>query len=228
MENIARLRARVVIGIRYAKELLDRTNGDVDQAVGIYEQEMIAAAMEKAGVDEQTARRHLERNRYDLAPALSAIEEELYPLGVRIMKRYADKKEALQRLAEAIHAVRTPWLDVEEAVTRHPVVFCLLVIEDWFAYDNYEGFDSAVFHNTDIVTAQIEAQLGLKEVADTIREAQRIYVSQRDAQWAILQKEGSVTPTPEFVAIEEQFLSQLPLLIDTLYAYVNQHLEVFV
>lgn len=228
MEKIARLRERVVIGIRYAKVLLEKTDGDVDRAVALYEQEMIAAAMEKAGVDADTARRHLEMNRYDLAPALSGIEAELFPLGVRIMKRYADKKEALQRLAEAVEAIRTPWLDVEDAAGKHPVVFCLLVIEDWFAYDNYEGFDSSVFHHTDIVTAQIEEQLQLKEVADTIREAQRIYISQRDAQWAILQKEGSVAPTPEFVAIEERFLSQLPLLIDRLYAYVNKYLEVFV
>jgi hypothetical protein len=227
MEKIALLRKQVVIGIRHAKVLLDKTNGDVAQAMAMYEQEMISAAMEKAGVDEVTARKHLELNRYDLAPALSAIEEELYPLGVRIMKRYSDKKEALQRLSEAVDAIRTPWLDVEDAATKHPVMFCLLVIEDWFAYDNWEGFDSAVFHNTDIVTAQIAEQLQLTEVAETIREAHRIYVSQRDAQWAILQKEGAVTPTPEFVAIEKKFLAQLPLLIDALYAYVNEHLDVF-
>lgn len=228
MEKIAWLRQQVVIGIRYAKVLLDRTNGDAEQALALYEQEMIAAAMEKAGVDEATARKHLELNRYDLAPALSSIEEELYPLGVRIMKRYADKKEALQRLAEGMNTVRGHWLDVAEARSKHPAVFCLLVIEDWFAYDDYEGFDSSVFHNLDIVTALIAEELQLTEVADTLREAQAIYISQRDAQWEILQKKGSVAPTPEFVAIEQRFLSQLPLLIDALYAYVNKHLAEFI
>jgi hypothetical protein len=226
-EQINYLRERLVIGIRYAQVLLEKTNGDAEKAILLYQHEMIGATMAKAGVYEEMAAKHLAKHKYDISMALKSIDEERYSLGERMMRRYADKEEALSRLADAVQVKRNYWLDVEDAATKPNAVFCLLVIKDWFDYEGWEGFDSALFHNTELVTDLISTNFQLPAIADTIRDAKFIYASQQPAQMEKLWKEGAVGPTPEFKAIEKQFLAQRPMLIDRLYEYVNDHLYQF-
>jgi hypothetical protein len=87
-DQLVLLRQRIPIGLRHGQVLLENTNGNIDEAEHLFKKETIATLIEKTGVSHDTAKLHLEKNKYDIASALKAIDEEQHSLSERILRRY--------------------------------------------------------------------------------------------------------------------------------------------
>jgi hypothetical protein len=222
------LRQRIPVGLRHGLTLLEKVNGDVEQAEKLFQQEMISLVISKTGVKEDIATRHLIKNNYDINLALKSIDEESYSLTERILRRYRNKEEALTTLVSAVERehklVRKFWLDIEDMQKLPQEVFCLLMIMEWLLYADYEGLDNAINFYCNEAIEQIERTLQLPEIAKIIRDAKEIHESQLEAQQI---KERGLNRTPEFRRQADLFNEQTPLLIDTLYEFVKKHINQF-
>jgi hypothetical protein len=226
------LRQRLPVGLRHGLILLEKANGDVEQAVELFQQEMRVLVINKTGVTEDIATKHLIKTSFDIDLALKSIDEERYSLTERILRRYTHNKEqALEKLADTIEKehelIRDFWLDFEDLQRLPQEVFCLLTIVEWLNYEGWEGFDSAIYFHTDVVTDQIERQLLLPAIAKAIKTAKEIHESQFEQQKMKLEREGAVGATPEFREQEDLFNEQKPLLIAALYEFVKRHMDKF-
>lgn len=226
------LRQRVPIGLRHGLIILEKVNGDVEVAEKLFQQEMISLVINKTGVTEDNATKHMIKTNFDISLALKSIDEERYSLTERILRRYkGNKEEALEQLAAAVEKdnklIRSFWLDFADLQKLPREACCLLTIIEWLNYHGWEGFDDAIYFHLDVVTDQIEKQLLLPDIAEVMRTAKEIHERQFKQQQIKLEKEGARSPTPEFCEQENLFDEQKPLLIDTLYEFVKKRIDKF-
>nr|WP_314606186.1 hypothetical protein [uncultured Janthinobacterium sp.] len=140
----------------------------------------------KAGVDVACAARHLALHDDDVAAALRGIDAERYTLTQRLLNKYRrDPEDALQQVALAVlqqKGIRDDSvLRAERIAALAPSVSKVVMLAEWLAYVDWEGFDSALYANIDAVAAFIGGALDLPEVAanllqtrdETVFEAQR-------------------------------------------------------
>ncbi|SDL89908.1 hypothetical protein SAMN05216517_102370 [Janthinobacterium sp. OK676] len=142
----------------------------------------------KAGVDVACAARHLALHDDDVAAALRGIEAERYTLTQRLLNKYRrDPEDALQHVAlavlqqEGIGIGSDSVLRAERIAALAPPVAGMVMLAEWLAYVDWEGYDSALYVNIDAVAALIAGALDLPEVAanllqtrdETVFEAQR-------------------------------------------------------
>ena len=140
----------------------------------------------KAGVDVACAARHLALHDDDVAAALRGIDAERYTLTQRLLNKYRrDPEDALQHVAlaalqqEGIGSARV--LRAERIASLAPPVAGMVMLAEWLAYVDWEGYDSALYANIDAVAEFIAGALDLPEVAanllqtrdETVFEAQR-------------------------------------------------------
>ena len=230
-DKLPLLRQQIPIGLRHGLLLLEKTEGNVAQAVVLFQEEMIRLISNKTGVDIALARKHLAQNGFEISATLKSIEEERYSLTERIIRRYKDKEEAIGKIAwsvETTHGLkRNFWLDFACLENLEPELFCLMVIHEWLSYDGWEGLDSALYFHLDTITEQMEKRLGLPQLAQTLRKALEIYQQQAEQQKAFLEREGYCSPTPEFSQQNDIYNLQRPMLIDKLYDLVKEYIEKF-
>jgi hypothetical protein len=226
------LRERIPIGVRHGLSILEKTNGDLVMAEILFREDLIAIIVEKTGVDKEMALRHLVKSNFDIEGTLASIDEERFTLSERILRRYkADKEEALAKIADAIEKKerlkRTFWLEFEDLKHLSSEAFCLLTVKEWINYESWEGLDSAVYFNLEVVADQIEKQLLMPEVAQNLRTAKQICQQQFEQQKQNLESDGFVEPTQEFTQCYDLFMEHIPLIIDKLYEYVRARINLF-
>lgn len=226
------LRQRIPIGIKEALSLLESTNGDVTQVEILFKAKVLAIILQKTGVTKETATHHLLKNKFNIDQTLKSINEERYTLTERILIKDKYRKEsALTKIADAIekeqNLTRDFWLDFVQFEKLEPEISCLLSIMEWLNYESWEGFDSAIYFNLDIVMNQIENKLYLPQIAEILRRSLMIDQIHAEQQKNILSKEGVIVPIHDFIKQNGLFNQKRSLLIDTLYEFVKKHIDKF-
>ncbi|CAM3156736.1 hypothetical protein [Janthinobacterium lividum] len=142
----------------------------------------------KAGVDVACAARHLALHDGDVAAALRGIDVERYTLTQRLLNKYRrDPEDALQHVALAVlqqEGIRSDSvLRLERIAALAPPVAGMVMLAEWLAYVDWEGFDSALYVNIDAVAAIIAGALGLPEVAANLLQTrdEAVFETQRPA-----------------------------------------------
>ncbi|HEY9262749.1 hypothetical protein [Chitinophaga sp.] len=177
-EELDLLREQIPIGIRHGLNLLDKTSGDINLARSLFENELTEIIISKTSASKEVAHKHLLAANYDVAKTLVSIDEERFTLPERILRKSkGNKEEALSLLArnleDAKNLKRDYWLALDQLPDLSAVQYCLLVVKEWLDYEDYEGFDTAIYFYLDIVTAQIEVQLLFPEVASYLKTAKK-------------------------------------------------------
>ena len=229
--QLAELRQRVPVGMRHGLALLAQTAGNVAQAAARFEAEMVALLIGKTKVAEDVAAQQLRQANFDVARALRTIEETRYSLAERILRRYHNPREAISRLAFAVaesrQLPRNFWLDFGALRQLPPVLSCVLMLDEWLNYADYEGLDCAIYFHLDDVLALLRDQLPLPQLSAALQQlwqAELAEVPQRQRQLKI---HGYYRPSPALTAATQAVAALEPLLVGALHAFVVQHIQQF-
>ncbi len=220
------------IGIRKGLLLLEKTSGDIDKAKLLFEQEMVNVLIDKIKITEQQAHELLMKVNFDINLALKKHEEEHYTLTERILRLQKNRKErALEIIAGEVEErnklKRNFWLDFNELRKQTSEEACLLMIMEWLNYEGWESFASAVYFHLDDVIFQIEQYLFLSNLVNVLKTAREINEAQYESQKRILESEGAVSSTKEFLEQWQLFDEQRETLINTLYEFVVKNSSKF-
>lgn len=237
-EELDLLRQQIPIGIRHGLNLLDKTNGDVNLARGLFENELAEIIVGKSSVSREVAKKHLVAANYDIAKTLVSIDEERFTLPERILRKSKDNKEkALSLLARNLEDTkklkRDYWLALDQLQDLSAVQYCLLVVMEWLDYEDYEGFDHAIYFYPDIATTQIETLLLLPEIAGYLREGKvrrdqiiEQYKSQKPGKKPF-HVSNVINVDAEFVGNENGFRESRGIIVDRLYELVVNNVGQF-
>lgn len=234
-QEVSLLRQQIPIGLRHALQLLDNTNGNIDQAIHQFKAEMVVIVVEKAAVATETAAEHLAKCNYDIAKTLASIEEERYTLPERILRsKKNDKEGALTLLADNLEKEqqlpRNYWLLLDQLPTLTPVQYTLAVVKEWWEYLDYEGFDHAIYFYLDIVAPQLETSLRLPGIAHCLRAARVrsdeliAHYQKKPVKKVSIHVANVINADPWFLKQEAAFEAQRGLIIDRLYELVAANL----
>ena len=164
--------------------------------------EIVAA---KAGVDAACAARHLALHDDEVAAALRGIDAERYTLTQRLLNKYRrDPEDALQHVALAVQQQEQIGTDSVLRAGRiaalSPPVAGVVMLAEWLAYVDWEGYDSALYANVEAVAAFIDGALELPEVAANLLQTHdaAVFEAQRPAlaTAALLFIEGHIALFP--------------------------------
>lgn len=151
-------------------------------------QQLTGIVAAKAGVDAACAVRHLALHDDEVAAALRSIDAERYTLTQRLLNKHRrDAEDALQHVALAVlqqEGIRDDSvLRSERIAALAPPVAGVVLLAEWLAYVDWEGFDSALYVNIDAVAAFIADELLLPEAAANLRQARdaAVFEAQRPA-----------------------------------------------
>lgn len=177
-EELDLLRQQIPVGIRNGLNLLDKTNGDINLARALFEDEFTEIVVGKSSVSREIAQKYLVAANYDIAKTFVSIDDERFTLPERILRKAKGNKERAldllgQNLEDAKGITRKYWLTLDELQGLSTVQYCLLVVKEWLDYEDYEGFDYALYFYLDIAATQIETQLLLPEVAGYLRAGKK-------------------------------------------------------
>ncbi|MDZ5635832.1 hypothetical protein [Janthinobacterium sp. GMG1] len=148
--------------------------------------QLIDIVAAKTGVDVACAARHLALHDDEVAAALRGIDVERYTLTQRLLNKYRrDPEDALQHVALAVlqhEGIRSDSvLRTERIAALAPPVAGMVLLAEWLAYVDWEGFDSALYANIDAVAAFIAGGLDLPEVAANLLQTrdEAVFETQR-------------------------------------------------
>lgn len=114
-----------------------------------------------------------------------------------------DPDDALQQVAQAVlmqHGIRTDSvLRLERIAALAPPVVCIVMLAEWLAYVDWEGYDSALHRDLPQVAALIDNELQLPGIAAGLRQA----------------------------AAQSGFAAQRPALVGAALAYIARYLSQF-
>jgi hypothetical protein len=231
LKELNALRQRVAIGTRHGLALLHQTNGNVAAAEFRFRQEMTQLVARKAAVPEAAARHALEQAGYEVTQALQQLEQAHYSLTQRILRRYKEPADAVLRVAYAVgQAHQVPhnyWLNIDAAQVLPQPLACVLVVNEWLAYENWESLDAAVYFHLDAVLAHLDQPLALPQAIHTLRRVAALEQAQAEPRRCQLACTGSFMPGLEFQAASADFDDQRPRMVQALYGLIEQHISLF-
>lgn len=229
--KLENLRQQIPVGLRHGLTLLEKANGNVEEAADYFRQECLSLIVHKTGISELAASAQLLKNNFDIAATLKCIDEARFTLTELIIRRTKDKEEALEKIAAAVvekeQLIREYWLHPDALKSLQPEVFCLVMVMEWLGFSSWEDFETALYFHLDVVADLIRNQLLLPEISDILEEARTIAIDQAPQQKAFLEKEGFVSWTPEFAAQSNLFETQRPVLINALYHFAEDNISKF-
>ncbi|MGK5014069.1 hypothetical protein [Janthinobacterium sp. HLS12-2] len=168
-------------------------------------QQLIEIVAAKAGVDAACAARHLALHDDEVAAALRGIDAERYTLTQRLLNKYRrDPEDALQHVVLAVQQQEQIGTDSVLRAGRiaalSPPVAGVVMLAEWLAYVDWEGYDSALYANVEAVAAFIAGALELPEVAANLLQTHdaAVFEAQRPAlaTAALLFIEGHIALFP--------------------------------
>ncbi|WP_327437781.1 hypothetical protein [Pseudomonas donghuensis] len=234
IQALRQLRSLLPISLRHAQALLERCAGNPHRAAERYKTELLQVLVDKSGLPADQAQAHLHNAGYDLNRALSAIEQARFTLTQRILrKHHQDKARALDLIAQALETAeqlpRQYWLAFERLEQLAPAPRCFMVLHEWLAFEDWEGFDSALHFHLPQAIAQLR-HLQLDALADTLEQAeqrqQRLRAAHAERESPI-ELAVRVNQDPLFNACQDSFNQQRPRLEERLYEWVERYVEQF-
>lgn len=230
-EELRTLRQRTPIGLRHGLALLQQTKGEVAAAEALFQQELTRVVAHQAQVPEAAARHALELAGYEVPRALQQLEQARYSLTQRLLRRYRDPADAVRYVADAVeqthHVPRTYWLDMAAAQVLPPPLACVLVVNEWLAYEDWEGLNVAVYFHLEAVLAYLDHLLALPQVSHILRAAATLEQEQVASRRRQLARTGAFRPRPELQAVQAAFEALRPRIVQGLYEVIEQHIGLF-
>jgi len=233
-EQLHELRQQLPIGVRYALQLLARTEGDVPAAAQLFKQAMVDLAISKTSVPREVAAQHLQEANYDINASLKSIHASRFTLTERILLQYKNNSwEGLTRILLAIEEtaplLRAFWLNVEELQKLPKHQYCLALVCEWLHYEEWEDLHCALYYHLNLVAAQLSQELQQRELAVCLLAMLTRHAELRqlhhdkplDLVSGILRRDELLNE------YEEKFKALKPVLISRLHSYIQQHITSF-
>ena len=155
LSEIRKLRKNVPVGIQVARRLLERTGGDVDEAIKLFHIDQINILTAKADVTHQEAENVLLATNYDIAEALRRIDEQRYTLTELILRKNKDAGDALNNIELAIayewNLTCQFWFGFKAFQSLPPQLQAFMLVCEWRNYWGWEGLDSALYYEMENV-----------------------------------------------------------------------------
>ncbi|QJB31792.1 hypothetical protein HF324_10520 [Chitinophaga oryzae] len=172
-EQIKQLREQVPVGLRHAALLLEKAGGDVMVARQLFIQEAEAIVFGKTAAPRELVLSLLEQHHYDIPRTLNAIEAELYTVTERILRKIKNNPEAaIGKIALAVEAAtplhRNYWLPLDTMVLPNGSQHSFMVVYEWLSYEDYEGFDIALYFHRELVSTTLRERLSCPGAATAI------------------------------------------------------------
>ncbi|MGN7824279.1 hypothetical protein ACTJJB_29415 [Chitinophaga sp. 22536] len=176
--QIKQLREQVPVGLRHAGILLEKTGGDIITAKQLFIQEIQAVALSKTNAPAEIVLPLLERHQYDIPRTLAALEEVLYSITERALRKIKRNHEAAIDKVATIIEIATPlqrnfWLPLDTMKLPNVYQQTFMTIHEWLSYEAYEDFDYALYFYRELVSNTIRDTLACPEVAAAIRDGDR-------------------------------------------------------
>lgn len=234
-ELLKLFRTNYPVGVRHAALLLQKCDNDLEAAKQLFKTDCVSIVCKRSGVSEDVALHHLESVNFDIPKALHRIEETLYTLTERTLRKdHKFPKSALENIALAVittQNIRSDfWIDFEDIERLKPEVACFMAVMEWLNYSGYEGFNCALYFHEDKVCMYLN-QLGLRNTAVLIQNAKAV-----EDQLNLLPKtlRGNIKNTSKakklnaaFNLVYKQFRKDKPLIYSTLISHINKHIHLF-
>lgn len=183
LSEIRKLRKNVPAGIQSARRLLERTGGNVDEAIKLFHIEQVNILTVKAAVTHQEAENVLLATNYDIAEALLRIDEQRYTLTELILRKNKGVGDALSKIALAIEyeweLKRKFWFGFADIQLLPPVLQTFMLVYEWHEYVGWEEMNSGIFFESDHIHQQLQA-LGLLELSKKMVTARIRYNELKD------------------------------------------------
>lgn len=239
------LRRTFPVGLQQALTLLQQTDGDLAATEQLLKQAAVAAVVAQTGATPEQAQQHLHEQHYDVARAASRLEQELFPLTERLLRRYQQYPwEAVTQIAAAVQRQ----LDLPRILTGHgypmlqlnalpplpAAVRCLLTVTEWLHYVDAEVLREAVCYYPELVAAALRDELHLPAAAQILPRTQAI-VREADAaaEERSRRRPGRTGPVwlarhSRAYAAQQEALTELqPLIVHRLLHLIRASLDVF-
>lgn len=231
------LQQRIPIGDRQGLSLLEKAEGNTDKAEKYFTEERVSIIVNKTEVQAEIALHHLQENNFDIKQTIKIIETKYFTATELILKKDHDKEEALDKIFSAIVKKydwkRTFMNDPNEIKDIPHELYSFVTVMEWLYFENWEDFESALFHHLNMVTEQMRNKLNLPEIADALEKARSIAHYFYEKYEASKNHNNYVKATnelrnnKEFIAAEEKFNLLKPLLEERLYELVKNNIEKF-
>lgn len=231
------LQQRIPIGDRQGLSLLEKAEGNTDKAEKYFTEERISIIVNKTEVQAEIALHHLQENNFDIKQTIKIIETKYFTATELILKKDHDKEEALDKIFSAIvkkYDWKRNFLNDSNKIKDFPIeLYSFVTVMEWLYFENWEDFESALFHHFDIVTEQMRIKLNLPKLADYLEKARSIahyfyekYETSKDHN-NYVKATNELRKNKEFIAAEEKFILLKPLLEEHLYELVKNNIEKF-
>ncbi len=231
------LQQRIPIGDRKGFTLLEKTEGDTDEAEKYFTEERISIIVNKAGIPSEIALHHLQENNFDIKQTIKIIENKYFTATELILKKDNDKEEVLDKIFSAIvkkYDWKRSFLNDHDEIKDIPhELYSFATVMEWLYFENWENFESALFNHLDMVTKQMRTKLNLPQLADYLEKARSIthyfyekYETSKDHN-NYVKATNELRKNKEFITTEEKFNHLKPLLEERLYEFVKNNIEKF-
>lgn len=239
------LRRTFPVGLQQALTLLHQTDGDLAATEQLLKQVAMADVVAQTGATPEQAQQHLHEQHYDVARAVARLEQELFPLTERLLRRYRHYPwEAVTHIAYAVRQplalphIQTghgyPMLQLDALPPLPPAVRCLLIVTEWLHYVDAEVLREAVFYYPELVGAALRDELHLPAAAQILPQTQRI-VREADAAAEERAKRQPRRRGPVWLARHQRaykaqqaaLAEQQPLIVHRLLQLIQAHVDVF-
>lgn len=233
IEPIKSLRSLVPVGMRHAQTLLEKTSGNIDAAADMFKHELIHLLMSSSDLSAERAREYLQHAGYEMHLALQAIEHDRFPLTERILnKNHRDKNRAIGLIAHAIETTenltRNYWLSFDDLQRLPAELRCLMAIYEWTNYEEWEGFDSALYFHLEQVTQQLNF-LQLTELASHLQLAHQrqlhLTAQHADKDWTAIN--ALIRQDKVFSQSSDFYLQHKQAVDDALYGLAQNNIDKF-
>jgi hypothetical protein len=175
-EKVVLLRSRIPVGLKQGLDILEKVNGDIDEAENLFYYDILQRLINSQNISEEIAKEYLKKHKFDIDKAIENIDNEKYTLTQLILRRYkTDKEEALFKILIAIeekeNLSRDFWLTLDSINELNMFQYCLAMILVWIDYEEYEGFEYALNFRLELTLDEIKNQLFLNDFADNLQKA---------------------------------------------------------
>ncbi|OVE58571.1 hypothetical protein [Chryseobacterium mucoviscidosis] len=231
------LQQRIPIGDRQGLALLEKTEGNADEAEKYFTEGRTSIIVNKTGIPSEIALHHLQGNNFDIKQTIKIIENKYFTATELILKKDHDKEEVLDKVFSAIvkkYDWKRTFLNDHDEIKDIPhELYSFVTVMEWLYFENWEDYESALFYHLDMVTEQMRNKLNLPELADALEKARSIahyfyekYETSKDHN-NYTKATNELRNNKEFIATEEKFILLKPLLEERLYEFVKNNIEKF-
>lgn len=152
-EAILEIRKKIPIGLKAAKNLLEQTNFDIQEAVLIWKRKQVEIFVQKNSVAPEEARKLLKEVNYDFAKALSVYKDQNTTEIEKILLSSKKEEQVLANFWTYIsdYLGENVWITKDEFEKLPELIRNILVVWQWYAYYDYEGISVEQSITNDVI-----------------------------------------------------------------------------